>query len=106
MLPARGIARFLEVHTEIDQVCQNLDLTHRLHVSSHDSKRQPWFSIFHHEPRDDGMKWAFARRVDVWVARLHRKKLAAIRESESEAGNHNPGTHAAKIALNERDHIS
>ena len=52
------------------------------------------------------MKRAFARRVNVRVARLHREKFAAILKHEAESGNNDAAAHPAIIALNQANHVA
>ena len=58
------------------------------------------------KPGNDRLERTFARRVDVRVARLHRKQLAAILEHEPESGNDDAAAHSAIIALDEADHVA
>src|SRR5207237_4052346 len=73
VLPARGVAGFLNRHAEIDLVREDLNVTLRLHSAAHHAERFPWFAILHHESRNDRVERPFARRVNVRVAGLHRK---------------------------------
>src|SRR5262249_47254175 len=63
MLPARSVACFLHVETEINLVSQYLDMTLRLHATTHDSKCFPRLAILHPESRNNRVKWAFPRSV-------------------------------------------
>src|SRR6266404_9838876 len=105
MLPARSITGFLHVQTKIDLVCEHLHVTLRLHAAAHDTECFPWFAIFHHETWNNGVKRTFARRVNIRVSWIHRKKFTTILKHEAEAGHHDPAAHAAIIALNQRDHV-
>ena len=106
MLPAGSIAGFLHVQSKIDLVGEHLDMTLRLHAAAHDAERFPRFAVLHHESGNDGVKWAFARRVNIRVLRVHREKFAAILKHESKTRHNDAAAHAAIIALNERDHVA
>ena len=71
MLPARGVAGFLHIHSEIDHVRQDLDVTLRLHAAAHHAECVPWLPILHDKTWNDGVKWSLARRVNIGVTRLH-----------------------------------
>src|SRR3954447_2814273 len=105
MLPAGPVACFLDIQTKINLVCEHLYMTLRLHAASHDTESFPRFTVFHHESRNNGVKRAFARRVNIRVLRVHREKFAAILKHETQTWHNDPAAHAAIIALNERDHV-
>src|SRR6266576_638820 len=106
MLPARRVAGFLHVQTEIDLVCEHLDVTLWLHPAAHDTECLPRFAIFHHEPGNNGVKWAFPRRVSIRVVWVHGKEFTTILKHESEARHDDTAAHPAIITLNERDHVA
>src|SRR5207237_3954490 len=101
MLPARSVAGFLHIQTEIDLVGEHLHVTLRLHTAAHDTECFPRFSIFHHKPRDNRVKGAFARSVNVRMLRVHGEKFSAILKHEPESGHDDAAAHPAIIALNE-----
>ena len=68
MAPARGVAGFLHVHAEIDDVGQHLHMALRLHVAAHQAERQERLAVLHHEAGNDGLERPLARRIDVRVA--------------------------------------
>src|SRR5438132_796388 len=94
MLNARRIAGFLQVHSEIDQVENDLDMTLRLHLPAHDAKAHEWLAIFCDEGRNDRMKWAFVRRVAVRLAFFEVKKRSAILECKAKPIGTNTGAKA------------
>src|ERR1700733_562689 len=106
MLPTGSIPRLLQVHPEIDQISKDLYMPHRLHGSAHYPKRQPRFTTFHDEPRNNSVKRAFARRIDVRVRWLHGKQFSSVLEPEAQPGNYHSGSHSPKVTLNKRDHVS
>src|SRR5437588_10348773 len=77
-----------------------------LHAAAHHTECFPRLAVFHHESRNNGVKRTFARRVNVRVSRIHRKKFAAILKHEAEAGHHDSAAHPAIIALNQRYHVA
>src|SRR4029077_1389524 len=106
MLPAGRIPGFLNVQTKINLVCEHLYMTLRLHPAAHDTESFPRFAVFHYESRNNGVKWTFARRVNIRVLRIHREKLAAILKHESKTRYNDPAAHPAIIALDERHHVA
>src|SRR6476620_4516765 len=106
MLPTGGVSGFLDVQTEIDLVCKHLYMTLRLHTAAHDTESFPRFAVFHHESGNNGVKRTFARRVNIRVLRIHRKKLTAILQHKSKARNDDPAAHSAIIALYERHYVA
>src|SRR5213083_2003773 len=81
-------------------------MTLRLHAAAHDTESFPWFTAFHHESGNNGVKRAFARRVDIRVLRVHREKFAAILKHESKTRHDYPAAHPAIIALYQRYHVA
>src|SRR5438105_2208599 len=106
VLPARRIARFLHIQTEIDLVRQHLNMTLRLHSAAHHAECLPRFAVFHHKSGNDRMKRTLAWCVNIRVTRFHREKFAAILKHESESRHYDAASHPAIIALNERDHVA
>ena len=105
VLPARRVARFLHVQIKINLVRQHLDMTLRLHSAAHHAECFPRFAIFHHKPRDDGVKWTLAGCINVRVSRLHRKKFSPVLKHETESRHHDAAAHAVVITLNQRNHV-
>ncbi len=99
MTPARGVAGFLDVHAEIDDVGQNLDMALRLHVAAHQPEGQERLAVLQDEAGDDGLERAFARRIDVGGRRIERIELAAILEHEAQMIRDQPRAHAAIVRL-------
>src|SRR6267143_2424733 len=81
-------------------------MTLGLHAAAHDTERFPSLTVFHHETRNNGVERTFARRVNIRVIRIHRKKFTTILKHEPEAGHYDPAAHPAIIALNERHHVA
>src|SRR5882724_12911749 len=81
-------------------------MTLRLHPATHDAKRFPRLAVLHHETGNDGVKWTFARRVNIRVSRLHREKFAPILKHESKPRHDNAAAHASIIALNQANHVA
>ena len=103
---ARRIARLLEVHAEIDQVDQDLHMRLWLHRPTHNAETQPGLAVFGNECRDDGVERAFARLEAVGMALFKAEQLTAVLQVEAEAGRYHARTHAAVIALDQRDHVA
>src|SRR5438105_13839756 len=106
MLPARRVAGFLHVQSEIDLVREHLHVTLWLHPAAHHTERFPRLAILYDESRDDSVKRTFARRVNVRMARLHREKFAAILKHEAKSRYDDSAAHASVVALNEADHVA
>src|SRR5882724_2777808 len=99
MLPARCVPGLLHVQTKVDLVCEYLHVPLRLHASAHDTECFPRFAIFHDETRNNGVKRAFAWRVNIRVSRIHRKKFTTILKHEPKTRYHDPAAHPPVIAL-------
>ncbi len=78
MTNARGVAGFLQVHAEVDEVHQNLHVPLRLHVAAHHAEAQPRLAVFRHEGRDDGVEGALAGLVDIKMAFFQSEQGAAV----------------------------
>src|SRR5205814_10530333 len=102
MLPAGRVPGFLDVQTKINLVCEHLYMTLRLHAAAHDTESFPRFAVFHHESGNNGVERTFARRVNIRVLRVHRKKLTPILKLESKTRHHDPAAHPAILALYQR----
>ena len=78
MLDPTGVPCFLQIHSEIDQIHQNLRLSLRLHVSSHDPVTQPGLSVFRNKSGDDRVEWSFVRFETIRVFFIECEKSPPI----------------------------
>ena len=106
MLQSRGVARLLQIHTEINQIQNNLHLPLRLHITAHNAETHKWFSILRYKTRNYRMKRSFVRGVAVQKTILQIKQLAAVLQNKPKAVRRHPGTHSSVVALNQRNHIA
>ena len=67
------VAGFLDVHSEVDSIHEDLNVGLGLQSAAHHTETHHWPSILHYECRDDRVERAFARCVDVGVPLLERK---------------------------------
>ena len=103
-MPARGVAGFLHVHAEVDDVGQHLHVALRLHVAAHEAERHERLAVLHHEAGNDGVERPLAGRIDVGGLGIERIQLAAILEHEAQMIRDQARAHAAIVGLDQRDH--
>ena len=86
MMHSWGIPGLLKIHLKIDQVNHNLYMTLWLHITAHNAKTYPWFSIFCYKCWDDCMKWPFPWCIYIAVALLKSEHLSPVLEDKTQAG--------------------
>src|SRR2546423_11965372 len=101
MLNAGGVAGFLQVHPEIDEIKNDLDMSLRLHLSAHHAKADEWLAIFCDERRNDRVKGSLVRRVAIQLAFLEVKKRSAILERKAKPIGTNARSKSKVEALDE-----
>ena len=106
VLPVRGVAGFLEVHAEVDLVYEHLDMARRWHAAAHEAEGFPGPAVLQDETGDDGLKRAFAGRVEIGLAGFEGAPLAAVLKREAEAGRNDAAAHAAVVGLDEGDPVA
>ena len=106
VLPVRGVAGFPEVHAEVDLVYEHLDRARRWHAAAHEAEGFPGPAVLQDETGDDGLKRAFAGRVDIGLAGFEGAPLAAVLKREAEAGRNDAAAHAAVVGLDEGDPVA
>lgn len=106
VLPVRGVAGFLEVHAEVDLVYEHLDMARRWHAAAHEAEGFPEPAVLQDETGDDGLKRAFAGRVEIGLAGFEGAPLAAVLKREAEAGRNDAAAHAAVVGLDEGDPVA
>ena len=104
MMVARGVARRLQAHAEINNIDQHLHMALGLHAAAHQAEAHDRLAVFHHEGGDDGVEGPLARRVNIGVALVEREQGAAILENKAQPVGHQPRAHAAIIGLDQGDH--
>ena len=72
MVPARGVTRFLNVHAEIDDVGEDLNVALWLHVAAHQAEGHQRCSVFHDETGNNRVKRTLAWCIDVRGFRVER----------------------------------
>ena len=72
------VARFLQIHSQIEEIDQHLSMALRLHVAAHHAKGHQGLAVLGHEGRNDGVKGALARLEAIGVPRLQREATAAV----------------------------
>ena len=106
VLPVRGVAGFPEVHAEVDLVYEHLDRARRWHAAAHEAEGFPGPAVLQDETGDDGLKRAFAGRVDIGLAGFEGAPLAAVLKREAEVGRNDAAAHAAVVGLDEGDPVA
>ena len=96
-----SVAGFLNIHVEIDDVEQDLDVSLRLCGAAHDTEAEEGFAVFGNEGGNDGVEGAFSGCVGVGSSGLEVEHFAAVLEAETEFGWADAGAEAAVVALNE-----
>src|SRR5258708_5903840 len=97
MTESPRIHRLLNVHSEDEQVDQQLGVTLRLHSAAHQAKAHVWrirasvgsgvCTWLGHEARDECMEWPLARRNRVRQPWIERESCTAIVEREAGTGH-------------------
>src|SRR5690606_12632715 len=103
---ARRVAGLLQVHAEVDEVAQDLDLALRLHVAAHDAESEQGAAGPRRKARNNSMKGPLAGRVGVRVRRIERERRAAVLQAEAIARHGDAGAEAVIVALDQRDHVA
>ena len=106
VLPVRGVAGIPEVHAEVDLVYEHLDRARRWHAAAHEAEGFPGPAVLQDETGDDGLKRAFAGRVDIGLAGFEGAPLAAVLKREAEVGRNDAAAHAAVVGLDEGDPVA
>ncbi len=83
MLPTGGITGFLQVHTKIHHIDQNLHMALRLHGAAHYAIADQRLAVLGDKGRNNGIKSALTRLIDVGVIFIHREQLATILEHKA-----------------------
>src|SRR5713101_8280297 len=94
----------LDVHSEVDDIRNELGVRLRLIPSAHDSKTNPHVSLLQ-ESRDDRVERSLARRENIRVLRIEAEKRAAVLEAKTRSRCNQARTEAAVVALDERNDI-
>ena len=103
-MPARTVARGLDVQAVVHAVDQNLRLSLGLHVGSHHAEQHPGTPAPAGKPGNDGLKRTLARLICIGMSVDQRKKLAAALKHESETVGDQPRPEPAIVGLNHRHH--
>src|SRR5262249_20191390 len=102
----RRLAGLLDVHAEVDQVNQYLDLALRLHVTAHDAETEPRSTIPGHERGDDRVERTLVRLQAIEMLRIEREQRAAILQGEAEPARHQSRTETEIVALDQRHTVA
>ena len=106
MVNAWGVARFLQTHSEVDQVNNDLHVSLWLHSTTHEAKAYVRLTIFGDKGRNDGMERALTGFVGIEMTFLQREQLASVLQNEAQSGRCHPRSHATVITLDKRHHIA
>jgi hypothetical protein len=98
---ARLLARPLNVHPEINDVEQNLDVPLRLHVAAHHAEREPGLAVFEDHRGNDRVKGAFAAFEPIGRFLVERKSRAAIVQDDPGVARDQTRSERAEDALDE-----
>ena len=101
-----SIPGFLTIHSEVDNVEQNLNVPLRLRCTAHDAKAEEGFSILRDERRNNGMKGAFSGRVGVHTTGFEVEHFAAILQRKAKSSRTYTRAETAVVALDERHHVA
>ena len=82
---SRGITRFLQVHSEVDHVDDDLSVRLGLGRPTHHPKAHVGLPVPGHEGRDDGVKRPLVGFVGIELPLLQSEQLSTILEYESQA---------------------
>ena len=104
MMPTRRITRGLDVQAVVDPIDDDLRLSLRLHVRSHDAEGHPRSAAHGGESGDDGLKRAFAGLVGVRVSIDERKKLAPALKHEAQTVGDQARAQSPIVGLDHRYH--
>ena len=89
-LPAWGIKSLLRIKTEINIVHYDLNMSLRLHVSSHDPERTDWLSVLHQEAWYDRVICALSGSQAVDIIRIKREIRTAVLQLDPGAVDDDP----------------
>ena len=103
-MEARGVARLLQVHPEIEQIHEHLAMALRLHVAPHHAERHQRHAVLRHERGNDGVERPLARLQVVGMTFLEREQGPAVLQAESEVGNRVSRAEPGVVALDQRHH--
>lgn len=80
-----SVAGFLSIHTEVNDIEQDLHVSLWLCCPAHDTEAEEWVAIFGNESGNDRMEGAFAWRIGVHATGLEVKHFTTILEGEAES---------------------
>src|SRR5262245_47481519 len=106
MIEARRGNRFLDRHSEIDEVRNDPHLNLRLDMAAFEPKRGERFAVFHDQPRHEGVNAPFVRPDAVWMIFFRRKQVSAVLQDNSGFRLDDTRAEAHEIALDERYEIA
>src|SRR5258705_13247144 len=106
MLDTRSVAGVLQIHSEIDQVDDDLDVSLRLHGPTHDAEAHPGLVVARDESRNDGVERPLLRRIGVWMPFFEREHLTPVLKGEAKSVWHHAAAKSTIIALDDRNHIA
>ena len=103
---ARGLAGFLHVHAEVDQVDEHLRVSLRLHVAAHDAERQPRLAVLHHHRRHERVKRTLVRRDLIGVSGPEVEEAAAVLQQDAGVAGHDARAEVVEERLNQRHDVA
>ena len=106
VLEARGVARFLHVHAEIDHVAEDLRVSLRLHGAAHQAEGEPGPAVLRHHGRYDGMEGPLVGGEGVAVRGIQREELAPVLDRKPRALRHDARSESPEDALDERHGVA
>src|SRR5262245_25371424 len=83
MIEARRRDRFLNHHSEVDEVRNDLHLNLRLDVAALEPKSSKRFAVFQNHARHEGVDTAFVRPDAGWMIFFRQKQVSAVLQDNS-----------------------
>ncbi len=102
----RRVARFLQVHVEVDEVHDDLRMRLRLHRAAHHAEAEPRLAVLRDEGRDDGVEGPLARGIGIELAVPQIEQLAPALQAEPQSRRTQPRPEAPEVALDQRHHVA